>query len=172
MTVEHDVECPGCGLILPRQATVAGHRYIPASPECWSLFSEVLASEYENVVIYSAVHQLTVDCYAVQHAVNHPAKSLVSHLVSLHLQLVDGMTGFEARDRLKFLVDTTRDYPELPSPERRTGVTIFDVALKVGSSDYVRAVRDWAAAVWESWSGSYGAIGAITTELKCRYEVR
>ncbi len=171
MTVEHDMNRPGCGLILPRQATVAAYPYISASPECWFLFSEVLASEYENVVIYSAVHQLTVDCYAVQHAVNHPAKLLVAHLVSLYLQFVDGMTGFEARDRLKFLIDTTRDYPELPSPERRTSFAIFDVA-KVGSLDNVRAVRDCATAVWESWSKFYGAIGAITTERKCRYEVR
>ena len=38
-----------------------------ASAECWSLFEEVLAAEFQNPVLFGQAHQLTVDSYAVQH---------------------------------------------------------------------------------------------------------
>jgi len=34
---------------------------------CWSCYGDLLAREYENPVLFGAVHRLTVDSYALQH---------------------------------------------------------------------------------------------------------
>lgn len=57
--------CPGCGLTMPGSDTAAYEGDYNTSPECWSVYAEVLAEEYSNSVLYSQVHQLTVDTYAV-----------------------------------------------------------------------------------------------------------
>ena len=60
------MECPGCGLALPARPDAPKHPYVGASAECWAVYGEVLAREYEDPA-YFRVHQLTVDAYAVQH---------------------------------------------------------------------------------------------------------
>ena len=59
--------CPGCGLEMPLAYRVYECNF-NSSPECWSVFEEVLAAEFQNAVLFGQVHQLTVDTYAVQHA--------------------------------------------------------------------------------------------------------
>ncbi len=53
--------CPGCRLGMPKRHTLTAHGYYNATPECWSVYTEVLASEYSNGVLFGQVHQLTVD---------------------------------------------------------------------------------------------------------------
>ena len=86
-----DVACPGCGLVMPRRDAATSHGYYNASPECWLVYTEVLAAEYSNAVLFGQIHQLTVDAYAVQHAGGeHPDKSVDVHLCGLHLALEGG----------------------------------------------------------------------------------
>ena len=59
--------CPGCGVEMPLSEWSYDRKF-NASAECWSLFEEVLAAEFQNAVLFGQVHQLTVDTYAVQHA--------------------------------------------------------------------------------------------------------
>ena len=51
--------CPGCGLELPLSGRVyAG--YYHTSPECWSVYEEVLGTEFGNAPLFGRIHQLTV----------------------------------------------------------------------------------------------------------------
>lgn len=71
-------------------------RKFNASAECWSLFEEVIAAEFQNPVLFAQVHQLTMDAYAVQHAGGqHPDKPVCIHLVGLYLMLERGVTPME-----------------------------------------------------------------------------
>jgi Family of unknown function (DUF5946) len=58
--VLHVGTCHGCGLELPRGEQSYDCKFM-ASAECWSSFEGVLATEYENTVLFGEIHQLTVD---------------------------------------------------------------------------------------------------------------
>ncbi len=63
-----------------------------SSSACWARYGEVLAREFGDPA-YSALHQLTVDAYAVQHpgvAERRAIQSVGLHLMILCLILEDG----------------------------------------------------------------------------------
>ena len=84
--------CPGCGVRMQLRPGATNDTDYNASPECWSVYTEVLGAEYSHAEIFGQVHQLTVDAYAVQHAGgSHPDKSIAIHLTGLHLTKVRGI---------------------------------------------------------------------------------
>ena len=50
---------------MPFSDAAVNRGYYNATPECFSVYTEVLGSEFQNVLLYGQVHQLTVDTYAV-----------------------------------------------------------------------------------------------------------
>jgi len=125
-----DIVCPGCGLAMPRRETATYHGYYNASPECWLVYTEVLASEYSNAVLFGQIHQLTVDTYAVQHAGGpHPDKSVGVHLCGLHLALVQGIKPTTIPPMLQRLASTVDAWPHFTPPPQIGSVTVCDVAL-------------------------------------------
>jgi len=143
--------CPGCALEMP----LSGRRYdrkFHASAECWSVFEEVLAAEFQNAVLFGQVHQLTVDTYAVQHAGGqHPDKSVCIHLVGLYLMLERSVPPVEVPPRLQCLASRV-SWPHLDPPEERASFTVCDVALADSPQTHALRVREWAAQVWRAWS--------------------
>src|SRR5260370_6277984 len=104
-------------------------RQFHASAECWSLFEEVLAAEFQNPILFRQVHQLTVDTYAVQHAGGrHPDKSVCVHLVGLHLVLEKDVAPAEVPPRLQRLARQA-SWPHLDPPLERAPLTGRAVAL-------------------------------------------
>jgi hypothetical protein len=137
------------------------HGYYNASPECWSVYTEVLASEYSNAVIFGQVHQPTVDTYAVQHAGGaHPDKSVDIHLYGLHLYYERGIKSAEIPPMLQELAGR-RDWPHFEPPEERVAMTVLEVALAGSPIQHIEKVRDWSAAVWRSWGAHHAAIAAL-----------
>ena len=127
-------------------------RKFHASAECWSLFEEVLAAEFQNAVLFGQVHQLTVDAYAVQHAGGrHPDKSVCIHLTGLHFVLERGLAPVKVAPLLQKLA-ARRSWPHLDPPASRAGLTIYDVALAASSELHAIRVREWAEEVWHRWS--------------------
>lgn len=127
-------------------------RKFHASAECWSVFEEVLASEFQNAVLFGQVHQLTVDTYAVQHAGGrHPDKSVCIHLVGLHLALERGVTPAAVPRQLQRLA-CRATWPRLDPPEERASLTVRDVALAGSRHAHATRVRKWAAGVWQAWA--------------------
>lgn len=140
-------------------------RKFHASAECWAVFEEVLAAEFQDAVLFGQVHQLTVDSYAVQHAGGrHPAKSVCIHLVGLHLMLERNAAPVDVPPRLRRLARRTT-WPHLDPPAKRASLTVQDVALAGSTRTHVLRVREWAAEVWRSWSAHHEVARGLAGEL-------
>lgn len=158
--------CPGCGLRMPSRPPGGDHGYYNASPECWSLYTEVLGAEYSNAVLFGQVHQLTVDAYAVQHAGGpHPDKSVDIHLAGLHLSIVRGIRSPYVPPLLQRIASGNTDWPHFAPPGAEWTMTVFDVAIAAGEFEaHMAAVRAWSAAVWRAWSPHHAAIAAFVEQ--------
>jgi hypothetical protein len=152
--------CPGCALDMPRRPGVLNTSYYHASPECWTVFGEVLAAEYSNAVLFGQVHQITVDAYAAQHAGGpHPDKSVGIHLSGLYLVFVEDVRPMAVAPMLHEIANSVHAWPELPPPSVTASRTILDVALCAGDWEtHVRTVREWALDVWQSWQPQHRVI--------------
>jgi Family of unknown function (DUF5946) len=148
-----------CGVVLPCCEVRATHRYIVTTPECWGMFSEVLAREYENPTLFGSVHQLTVDTYAAQHPSGQPAKSLDAHLASLCALLERGDHP-NRPEALKRFIQSRTSFPELRVPGNLGPLTVADVAA-ASPQEHCEIVRRWARQVWSAWSDSHATIAAL-----------
>lgn len=166
MDVPNESACPGCGLRMPRRPALGEHGYYNASPECWSVYTEVLAAEYSHAVLWGQVHQLTVDTYAIQHAGGpHPDKSVDVHLAGLHLALVRGIKPPLVAPMLQRLASGRPDWPHFDPPRVAWPITVFDVALAAGEfEEHIRRARAWSTSVWEAWSLHHPAIAAFVEQ--------
>jgi hypothetical protein len=127
-------------------------RKFHASAECWSLFEQLIAAEFQNAVLFGQVHQLTVDAYAVQHAGGrHPDKSVCIHLVGLYLVLERRVKPVEVPPLLQRVARRT-SWPHLAPPEQTGLLTVRDVALADSAQTHAVRVREWAEGVWGAWS--------------------
>lgn len=155
--------CPGCGLTLPVSDATAYEGFYNASPECWSVFAEVLGREYGNPVLHGSVHSLTVDAYAVQHAGGeHPDESVGLHLAGLFLVLERGVRPRSVPLLQGRLAELVRRWPAFPLPEPKPDpLRVFDVAVCGPSEAYMRTVREWAADVWATWSEHHARIAHL-----------
>jgi Family of unknown function (DUF5946) len=151
---------------MPQRPGATNDTYYNASPECWSVYTEVLGAEYSHAVIFGQVHQLTVDAYAVQHAGGpHPDKSVDIHLAGLHLTVVRGIKPPHVPPLLQRIANGTTEWPHFPLPGVRWTLTVFDVALAAGEFEaHLEAVRAWSASVWDAWSPHHAAIAAFVDE--------
>lgn len=152
--------CVGCGLRLPKQGGCT-HRYIVSSPECWGIFGVVLSREYENALLYGAVHQITVDAYAAQHTTQHPAKSLVSHLLSLYCSIALGKKQHLARDALVRFVNSRQDFPTLTPPRDLGPLTVIDVFNAPSDEEHIRIVKAWGRQIWDAWHEHHDLIASL-----------
>jgi hypothetical protein len=156
--------CPGCGLEMPRSDRSYDH-YFNASPECWSLFGEIGAREFENPALLGQIHQLTVDTCAVQHAGGpHPDKSVCIHLVGLYLALERGMPPERIRPAMQRLA-ARGTWPHLEPPQERRWLTTYEVVLAATPEEHVRLVRQWAEQVWHAWSAHHAIARALAGEV-------
>jgi hypothetical protein len=156
----HDqVVCPGCGLIMPRGASREKHAYFNASPECWSVYTEVLAVEYSDGAVFG------VDAYAVQHAGGmHPDKSVGVHLCGLYLAIERGVRPMNIPPLFQQLVSVATAWPTFTLPEEAYASTVFDVALAGGGAEHLAAVRAWSSGVWRAWARHHTSIAALVAE--------
>jgi len=156
--------CPGCGLELP--VGERGYdRKFHASAECWSVFEEVLAAEFQNAVLFGQVHQLTVDTYAVQHAGGrHPDKSVCIHLAGLYLVIERKVPPVEVPPRLQRLAGRA-SWPHLDPPEERASLTVRDVALAGSPETHALRVKEWSAQVWRAWSPHHDVARDLARDL-------
>ena len=154
--------CPGCGLTMPADQRASYDGYYHSSPECWSVYTEVVGTEFSNAILFGQIHQLTVDAYAVQHAGGpHPDKSVAVHLSGLYLVLERGLAPPMVAPQLQRLAGRVKAWPHFPAPEYRGSLTVFDVGLAESMMDHVARSRKWAQAVWELWSAYHKDIASL-----------
>jgi hypothetical protein len=147
---------------------LSGRKYdrkFHASAECWSLFEEIIAAEFQSPSLFGQVHQLTVDSYAVQHAGGqHPDKSVCIHLAGLYLMLERGVTPSEVSPLLQRLANRT-SWPRLDPPKERASLTICDVALADSPRTHARRVWRWAKEVWKVWRPHHNIARELAKDL-------
>lgn len=157
-------QCPGCGLAMPVSAWAAYEGFYHTSPECWSVYAEVLGREYRDPVLLGGIHSLTVDSYAVQHGGgSQPDESVGIHLAGLYLVLDRGITPRCIPLLQGRLAELVERWPHFRVPRVGARRTIFDVAVCRSNDEYMRAVRAWASEVWESWSEHHPRIGRLVS---------
>ena len=150
-------ECPGCGVLLPAGYGPT-HRYIGASPGCWSAFGEISEKEYGDFR-YARVHGLTVDAYCAQHP-GEPSpqavRSVAVHLVGLSLQMERDLTPeglYAVHKRVSSLAKQgNNDVCWLEPPASLGKINVLYVLDAGGPEEHARRVREWARSVWEAWS--------------------
>ncbi len=156
--------CPGCGLEMP-EGRGTNDGYYNASPECWSVYTEVLGAEFQNAPLFGQVHSLTVDSYAAQHAGGpHPDKSICIHLMGLYLVLERGISTTSVSRHHQRLASSVKAWPHFVPPESCGPLTVFDVAMVGSSEEHARVVRRWAAQVWQAWREHHAAIAALASQ--------
>ena len=156
--------CPGCALSMPRSDRAGYAGAYNASPECWSVYSEVLGAEFSNVLLFGQVHQLTVDTYAVQHAGGaHPDKSVCIHLCGLHLMLERGTRPTDVPKLFQRLAETVEQWPHFAPPTEPGSLTVCDVALVDSVEEHIRTVRAWADSLWKMWSQHHSLVAQFVT---------
>lgn len=162
---KHHSPCPGCGLVLPSGNTVAYDGYYNTSTACWSVYTEVLAAEYSDAVLFGQVHQLTVDTYAAQHAGGgHPDKSVGIHLAGLHLAFEGGVKPPDIPPLLQRLAQSIEQWPHYEPPALPDDVpTVFDVALAEDMSEHIDRSKAWARRVWTAWAPHHNAVADLVT---------
>jgi hypothetical protein len=146
-------------MTMPRNPALAYAGYYNCSAECWDIYAEVLGREFSTPYIYGNAHQMTVDCYAVQHAGGpHPDKSVAVHLIGLYLALAHNIPSPELPAHLQRMAASVTDWPHFPPPPPDRTVTVLDVALAADAVEHVRLVREWGTVTWSAWSHYHSEI--------------
>lgn len=153
--------CPGCAAIVP---DIDGpvHKYVPSSPGCWKTFGEVQADEVQRFR-YPSAHRLVVDAYMAQHPGDgvdrRECQSVFVHLVGLCAALEHALPHSHAT---RLLADVIRhrdgDFPILLRADGPGSLTVLHMVGAANLDDYERRAREWAAAVWNSWSAQHALI--------------
>jgi hypothetical protein len=157
--VAQQSRCPGCGLEMPGRDGLRYDGYYHVSPECWSVYTEVLAAEYSNAPLFGRVHQLTVDAYAAQHAGGiHKPKSVAVHLSGLFLVYERNVRPAFVAPMLQQLATAVTEWPHFEPPPVPWQRTIFDVALCDTSQAHAETVTAWSLEVWHAWTHVHATI--------------
>lgn len=173
MTATPEVVCPGCGLEMPADERAVYDGYYNCSPQCWGVYSELLGFEFSNAVVFGAVHQMTVDTYALQHAGGpHPDKSVAVHLAGLHAAFILGIHQTKIPQLLQALAKEVETWPHFPRPDLTSDITVFDIALAETPMAHIDLVQEWAGSTWECWSDYHAEIAElVSTRMPQRMKV-
>ena len=153
--------CPGCGgAFTVMNGSV--HKYMSASPACWHAYGNLLAAEYESPELM-LVHNLSVDCYAVQHSGGDDRRarqSVIVHLVRLYVLLENITAPDRVNTVMQSLASARRDWPRLQGPSPFTK-TVADIYPYAGTAHHADMVKDWAQTTWADWANVHDYIEKI-----------
>jgi Family of unknown function (DUF5946) len=134
------------------------------------MFTEVCGREFGDAIIFGAVHQMTVDTYAVQHAGGrHPDKSIFIHLCGLNLMHERGFKPPAVAPVLQRIAGAMTHWPHFDPPAEQGGVTIADVIADASPHEHIAAVGAWSKQVWSAWSEHHDAIKEMIDQLGVAY---
>jgi hypothetical protein len=158
------ITCPGCHAAMPGRNTDPPGRF-NASGECWQAFSDL--SCY-TVALQDPlfIHQHMVDAYAAQHAGGNTRPITVAFgLIGLYLALERGYSGKEVQQAHMRIAKLRKDWPRLEPPGQPAALTVLDVLRVSPGPERDAMIRQWAAAVWESWADRRDWIRETTDEM-------
>jgi hypothetical protein len=163
-THEAMIVCPGCGVRLP-DGNLDPPGRVNASGECLHAYSDLQCCTVGKQDPWF-IHQHVVDTYAAQHS-GGPTRAITVAfgLIGLYLALEKGFTGKQVQLAHMRIARTRKVWPHLDPPSQPAVLTVMDV-LQAGTDEEKDAlIREWMAAVWESWADRQRWVRAITDEL-------
>ena len=113
------------------------------------------------------IHENSADAYRAQH-VDETTKPMtaVFAVMGLYLYLEKNFTGREVQLAHMRMARQRRKWPMLALPDRTARITVADVVAAEPGPIRDAMIRDWCAAVWETWQGSRAQIASLAkTEL-------
>jgi hypothetical protein len=159
--------CPDCNAPISNLDGPT-HEYMGAPAGCWKIFGEVLAREYSDRE-YWAVHRLTVDAYAAQHASGddpRQVQSVTVHLLALYLTLDRGLPEDEARKIMELTIQRTKSsFQKLEKPSFVGILNVSDIAKAKTAAEHKRLVTEWAQQVWSAWQPAHTLICSLTSTI-------
>ncbi len=135
------------------------HPYMRSSSACWRRFGEILAREFGDPA-YFALHQVTVDTYAVQHpgvAERRAIQSVGLHLMTLCLVLEHGADPREGPKLHRRMVQRP-PLQWLDPPPMGDRLKVVDVLPARSPAEHGRLVHAWARDVWEAWAAHHDTV--------------
>ena len=147
--------CPGCKTSFSKGDENSTHPYIGALPECWKMYGDILAKEYENRD-YFTVHRITVDAYASQHIGNQEDRrarqSANVHLIALYLTFEKDENPKKIIEFLKTATNTKKDWPSLSQRKTPKWMTVKDILPAKTAQEHIELVKKWGKSVWDDYS--------------------
>jgi hypothetical protein len=123
-----------------------------ASGECWQLFSDLSCYTVSRQDA-EFIHQYAVDAYEAQHAGGKTRNITVAFgLIGLYLALEKGYTGKQVQQAHMLIAKVRKDWPRLEPPARPACLTVMNVLKTPDGTEKDVMIRQWMAAVWESWA--------------------
>jgi hypothetical protein len=163
--------CPGCGLVLPDRHIDPPDRF-NASGECWQLFSDLSCYSVSKEDA-EFLHQHAVDAYAAQHAGGKTRNITVCFgLIGLYLALEKGYTGKQVQRAHMQIAKVRKDWPRLEPPSRPASINVMDILQAPDGGERDAMIREWMAAVWESWAGRRQLVRENAVGLLERHQSR
>lgn len=165
MTDDAQVHCYGCGALVP-DVMWPVHRYIGASPGCWSIYAEVFGGGLLPP-LPAPFGALIVDAYAAQHpGVPGPSstQSVWVHLIALQLVLEGGWATSQLIRIRKAVGELFPDLPWLEPPPSLGEITFADLDdASDGPLDDLAG--RWVEGVWAAWAIHHDAVRSKATAL-------
>jgi hypothetical protein len=113
------------------------------------------------------IHQHAVDAYAAQHAGGTTRNITVAFgLIGLYLALEKGYTGKQVQREHMRIARVRKNWPCLEPPRTPASLTVMDVLNAVDGPEKDALIRQWMAAVWESWADRQQWVRAMMGELE------
>ncbi len=153
--------CPGCGLSLPISEALAADERVNASPECWSLHSELTGYTVMRGDS-DFIHQLLVDAYAAQHAneLSRPI-GIAFALIGLYLTYEKGYNGRQVQHMHMLLARRSKQWFTFQRPTLTGALTILDVLQCEPGAKRDSMLRKWGGSVWDAWGAEHARIKEI-----------
>jgi hypothetical protein len=157
-------QCPDCKVWLPA-VVGAGHRYVGASPSCWTLFS-ALVNGGEPPLAPHPFNALLLDAYTVQHP-GQPSpqaiQSVAVHLLALYGVIESGVAPEQVLwVRQRAVRGDARErharFTWLTPPDFAGRLTIVDVVASVTPQARAEQANTYIRAIWNLWSAKHGDV--------------
>ncbi|WP_067929178.1 DUF5946 family protein [Alicyclobacillus shizuokensis] len=158
------VDCPGCGLKLPKQYTSLIHNH-NASEECFSKYSELTVYTLSHKGD-DFIHQHVVDAYAAQHSGNGMKNITTAFaLIGLYYAVEHGYNGKQVQRVHTLLARLKHPWDTLPLPQRSYSVTVIDVLNEPPGHKRDAMIHEWMIDVWGSWNHQHEWVRSICHRL-------
>jgi hypothetical protein len=149
--------------MLPNSGLPAASRY-RASGECWSLYGELSAYNFERGDL-TFLAQLAVNAYGAQHAGDgsRPITTAFS-LIGMGLVWEHAYTGRQVQLAHMQLARHSFEWPLFTPPDMTHTLTVADVMRAGAGQKRDQRIRDWSASVWTRWTSHHDWVARFCFE--------